>query len=267
MKKFVFIVFGFSVLFSCNNKFEDFTEKDEHVYMKLISFTDDELPFGKNQLVKARIELYSGNHKIFNHYPESVIYPDKNDFKFLFSHLNQGDSAVFMIESSFFKKEFLLLNLADVTSEYIEARVKIVEYSNYSNEEIDDEMTEQILLKKYLKQNDVIQHRDGIYFKQIKKGKGELVKSGKTITIHYKGSFINLLEFDNTYKTSDFTFTYGTPGQVIKGLEIALSGMKKGEKAKIIIPSQLAFGEEGSSTGIIQPFTTVIYELEIVNVN
>ncbi|PJB13827.1 MAG: peptidylprolyl isomerase, partial [Flavobacteriales bacterium CG_4_9_14_3_um_filter_32_8] len=59
---------------------------------------------------------------------------------------------------------------------------------------------------------------------------------------------------------------YGSPDQVIKGLEIAINGMKKGEKSKIIIPSQLAFGEEGSSTQIVPPFTTVIYELEIVNV-
>ena len=42
--------------------------------------------------------------------------------------------------------------------------------------------------------------------------------------------------------------------------------MKEGDKTKIIIPSQLAFGEYGSSTGLIPPFTTVIYNLEIIKV-
>ena len=43
--------------------------------------------------------------------------------------------------------------------------------------------------------------------------------------------------------------------------------MREGEKAKIIIPSQLAFGENGSSTGIVPPYTSVIYEVTMLKVN
>ena len=43
--------------------------------------------------------------------------------------------------------------------------------------------------------------------------------------------------------------------------------MNEGEKAKFIIPSQLAYGGAGSSTGIIPPYTTVIYEIELVKLN
>ena len=53
---------------------------------------------------------------------------------------------------------------------------------------------------------------------------------------------------------------------MIEGLEKVLKVLKNGEKAKIIIPSQFAFGETGSSTGIVPPYSTVIYNLEIINI-
>ena len=62
-------------------------------------------------------------------------------------------------------------------------------------------------------------------------------------------------------------FTYGQEGQVIKGLEKAISFMNEGMKAKFIIPSQLAFGEMGSSSGIIPPNATLMYEIELLNIN
>jgi peptidylprolyl isomerase len=43
--------------------------------------------------------------------------------------------------------------------------------------------------------------------------------------------------------------------------------MNEGEKAKFIIPSQLTYGKKGSSTGIVPPYTTVIYEIELVKLN
>jgi len=127
-------------------------------------------------------------------------------------------------------------------------------------------MIEQLVLKKYIKETKA-QFQNGIYVEQLHTGKGKKVDNDDVVTIAYKGYFINRLEFDNISGSTAFTFTYGTPDQVIKGLEMAIKGMKKGEKSKIIIPSQLAFGEEGSTTNVVPPFTTVIYELEIVNVN
>jgi len=59
----------------------------------------------------------------------------------------------------------------------------------------------------------------------------------------------------------------GDTAQVITGLEIGIKKMREGGKAKIIIPSQLAFGENGSSTGIVPPYTSVIYEVTMLKVN
>jgi FKBP-type peptidyl-prolyl cis-trans isomerase len=100
----------------------------------------------------------------------------------------------------------------------------------------------------------------------IQKGQGISVETGKTLILKYKASFMDGIEFDNTYYQHFFEYTYGTPNQVIEGLAIALLGMKNKEKSKIIIPSQLAFGDKGSSTGIVPPFTTLVYELEIIDI-
>ena len=63
-----------------------------------------------------------------------------------------------------------------------------------------------------------------------------------------------------------YQFRCGDTAQTIEGLEIALKMMRVGEKAKIIIPSQLAFGNNGSSTGIVPPYTTVVYEVTLLKV-
>ena len=124
-------------------------------------------------------------------------------------------------------------------------------------------MLAQVILKKYLEEFEA-EFKQGVYVKQITKGKGEGIQKGDIITIGYTGFFVNRLEFDNISGSTAFTFAYGTSGQVIKGLDIAIKSMRDGEKSKIIIPSHLAFGEEGSTTLVVPSFTTVIYELEIL---
>ncbi len=241
--------------------------------MKLVSFDDDDKKFNTQYFTSASIIISANNKIIYERYKEDIISSNLADFNFLLTYLNEGDSAQFKVSKEKLLKEITTIHLNDIKSQDVEITIKIYNYYTQQEFEIlntnrDAEMTEQLLLTKYLKENstDNYQCKRGIYIQQINKGEGEKIKKGTVISINYKSYFINRVEFDNNYKEAAFTYTYGTPGQVIKGLEIAINGMKKGEKSKIIIPSQLAFGEEGSSTQIVPPFTTVIYELEIVNV-
>lgn len=232
--------------------------------MKLISFDDGGTFYQDNRYVKADITIKSNKQLIYRRYREQIINP-KNQFSFLFNYLSEGDSAIFMVDSLIIAEQFPQLT---IPTKFVQIDVKVNQYLSENTTDVDNEMLEHILLKKYLKENKITEKhlKSGIYVKKLKKGSGKKIKSGDLITINYKGSFINELEFDKNYKLEPFTFNYGTPGQVIKGLEIAINGMRKGEKSKIIIPSQLAFGEEGSSTQIIPSYTTVVYELEIINV-
>ena len=74
--------------------------------------------------------------------------------------------------------------------------------------------------------------------------------------------------FDSTIRRNQsFQFVYGTEWQVIKGLEEAIGMMHEGEKSLFIVPSELAFGPAGSSTGIIPPYTSLIFEVELLKVS
>jgi len=92
------------------------------------------------------------------------------------------------------------------------------------------------------------------------------VKKGKKIKLFYKGYFLDGTLVDYTPHNWAFEFTYGQEGQLIDGLQLALYKLKKGEKAKIILPSQLAFGSEGSSNGAIPPYTPLVYQIEIADI-
>jgi FKBP-type peptidyl-prolyl cis-trans isomerase len=108
---------------------------------------------------------------------------------------------------------------------------------------------------------------ENVYLVPMHNGNGAGIKSGDMLSLAYKGYFISGRMFDSIPERNPLQFRYGDTAQVVKGLEIALKRMQEGEEAKIIIPSQLAFGENGSSTGIVPPYTTVIYEVRLLKVN
>ncbi len=107
----------------------------------------------------------------------------------------------------------------------------------------------------------------GIYFFPEKRGRGPKVKVGREIAIHYKGHLPDSTVFDDSYKRGEpLNFHFGDPEQVIKGLEIGLQFMREGGRAKLVIPSYLAFGKKGGDTGILPPRTFVYYKIEVVDV-
>ena len=86
----------------------------------------------------------------------------------------------------------------------------------------------------------------------------------KTLQISLKYHCEN--DLDSNYENQPFEYVIGAEEQLIEGLENGVKKMREGEKAKFIIPSHLAFGSSGSSTGLVPPFTTVIYEVELLKV-
>lgn len=238
--------------------------------MKLLSFDDDNKSFNSTDYAIVSIEIRDAKGVLFKHYKEDPINLENNEVAFLLQYLNEGDSSSFKVSVEKIIDEFKPVKFNETTAEVLDVTIKVHQY--LSTDELlsqklglDKEMMEQLILTKYLKEFNT-KPKQGVFIEELEKGKGDKIKKGDVITIAYRGYFVNRLEFDKIGGKTAFTFTYGTPGQVIKGLDVAINGMKKGEKSKIIIPSQLAFGEEGSTTRVVPPFTTVIYELEIINV-
>lgn len=128
---------------------------------------------------------------------------------------------------------------------------------------------EKVILKQFIEEQKIgeMPNKNGLYKITLIEGSGNKVSIGDTIIVHYEGRFLNGKFFDSTIKRNEpFGFVYGTEWQVIDGLEEAIGTMREGEKSMFILPSELAFGEEGSSTGIVPPYTSVIFEVELMEV-
>jgi len=112
-----------------------------------------------------------------------------------------------------------------------------------------------------------IQNINGMLVETLKQGSGAESKNGDNITVHYTGTLENGTKFDSSLdRNQPFSFTLGT-GQVIKGWDLGVLGMKVGEKRKLTIPSDLGYGSAGTPGGPIPPNANLIFEVELLGIN
>ncbi|MDD4358223.1 MAG: FKBP-type peptidyl-prolyl cis-trans isomerase [Candidatus Pacebacteria bacterium] len=98
----------------------------------------------------------------------------------------------------------------------------------------------------------------------LKEGEGESSKVGDTLSVHYTGTFENGEKFDSSLDRGiPFEFTLGRHS-VIKGWEEGMLNMKVGEKRKLFIPYELAYGENGYGT--IPPKSNLTFEVELLEI-
>lgn len=104
----------------------------------------------------------------------------------------------------------------------------------------------------------------GIQYKVLNKGSGKSPSVTDTVSVHYRGTLINGLEFDSSYKRGE-PVTFGL-GNVIRGWQEILPLMKEGDKWQVFIPSDLAYGPPGRPGSIIGPNSTLIFDIELMSV-
>lgn len=98
----------------------------------------------------------------------------------------------------------------------------------------------------------------------IKFGTGEAVQEGDVVSVHYVGTLQNGQEFDNSKKRgAPFEFTVGG-GQVIEGWDKGLVGMKVGGQRVLVIPPEMAYGDQG--IGPIPGGATLVFSIELMEV-
>ncbi|MEQ8624494.1 MAG: FKBP-type peptidyl-prolyl cis-trans isomerase [Vicingaceae bacterium] len=119
----------------------------------------------------------------------------------------------------------------------------------------------------------------GLIFISKKKGSGKQAEAGQTVKVNYEGMLLDGTYFDTSVEEvakanglyneqrsyEPFEFTLGQ-GQVIKGWDEGIAMMKVGGKARLIIPSNIAYGANPRPGGPIKPFSTLIFDVELVDI-
>lgn len=105
----------------------------------------------------------------------------------------------------------------------------------------------------------------GLQYEILTTGKGEPVKNGDLVSVHYTGWLDDGTKFDSSVdRGQPFQFMVGA-GQVIKGWDEGVKGMLPGEKRKLIIPAELGYGEQGAG-GVIPGGATLTFDVELLKV-
>lgn len=105
----------------------------------------------------------------------------------------------------------------------------------------------------------------GLFYKIIEKGTGKQAEAGEEVAVHYTGMLLDKTVFDSSYRRKQpLKFTVGV-GQVIEGWDEGILLLQEGDKARLVIPSDLAYGSRGAG-GVIPPNAPLIFDVELVKV-
>ena len=130
---------------------------------------------------------------------------------------------------------------------------------------LSEENTEEVGLEE----NNKYMEKEGVKISIIQEGEGKVAESGSLVSMNYTGKLENGSVFDSNVlpefgHVEPFVFPLGA-GQVIRGWDIGIEGMKVGEKRILEIAPEYAYGERGAGERI-PPNSTLIFEVELVDI-
>jgi len=113
--------------------------------------------------------------------------------------------------------------------------------------------------------SNVVTTSSGLKYEVLRGGNGPVAKAGQTVSVHYTGWLTDGTKFDSSVdRGQPFSFALGA-GQVIKGWDEGVAGMKVGEKRKLTIPSDLGYGQRGAGN-VIPPNATLVFDVELLGI-
>ncbi|MFC2107750.1 FKBP-type peptidyl-prolyl cis-trans isomerase [Bacteroidota bacterium] len=284
LTNFVLLTLLALIIASCGeSKFKGYKKTDNGLYYKFYVQNDDTVKPGMGDITVVEMVYGTEDSVIFNsnRIPSPLEIPIDHHFKGdLFEGLEMmsiGDSASFMISAdSFFlitarypdlppfidSGSFMVFDIKMV--EFLTQAEKFQKDQEILNQKRDSEMTD---LNNYIEENNITTKplESGLYFISEKKGRGGNVKEGEMVSFNMT---VGLIDGTKIFSTLDrgepVEIEYGQKFDT-EGLEEGLGLMKKGGKAKLIVPSSIGFGAEQRGQ-VIPPYSTLVYEVEIINI-
>jgi len=278
------------LLFSCEQEHGGYEKTDSGLYYNIHTDMDGEKP-EKGDILKIHIQYATEDSVIFNNRDRRDLPVDipltesryEADINEGLAMMSKGDSASFIIDAeSFFEytagqptPDFIepgsdlyfnvvLVDFMD-QEEYSLEQQRISEDISERSEELAQEEKEK--LEEYKEKEDIETKplESGLIYIEKEEGDGKPVEAGDEVEIHYEGRLLDGTVFDSSYKAGQPIEIVIGEGQVIGGWEEGISLMNVGGKATLIIPSDLAYGAQGVQ-GIIPPFSTLVFDVEITDI-
>ncbi|MCX6251753.1 MAG: FKBP-type peptidyl-prolyl cis-trans isomerase [Bacteroidetes bacterium] len=278
LNPFVVIVLIAMTSLSCSSQFSGYDKTKTGLYYKLykvskdttLARTGDYISLDIRYTYKAKgkdTTLFDSKKQMGQPVKFQLMPSDfKGDLWEGIRMLSPGDSAGFIISAdSLFLKTYKMAKRPPMidSNSFIKCFVHLLAVD--SPQALKNKEGE--TLQNYLTTNKITAQPtpSGIYIIESEQGKGMKIDSGVQVKLHFKVSQLDGKQIYSTYDHPEpMSFQYGkrfdTPG-----FEEAISTMKKGSKATIIVPSKMAFGEQGRGN-LVPPFATLLYNVEILNV-
>ncbi len=219
---------------------------------------------------------------------DTASFSKNSSLEECFSLLGKGDSAVFYISAdSLYQNSYGQPAPAELQGTKVEFHVGVVdvftpdEFDDWNMAKLKDAIeAEKPTIEAYIKENnlDAQVTSQGVYYEITEMGTGNQPQTGQTVKVNYTGYLLDGTIFDTSVEeiaknSGNFNpmrpyqpieFPLGE-GQVIKGWDIGISMLPEGSKAKLIIPSPLAYGDRGAG-GAIKPNSILVFDVELVEI-
>ncbi|MFN6945180.1 MAG: FKBP-type peptidyl-prolyl cis-trans isomerase [Cytophagaceae bacterium] len=192
--------------------------------------------------------------------------------------ISEGDSATFLVNAdSLYTKSFGMAVPPeikkgsaiqfDVLVEKVLGKDEVKK--DLEIEHLQIKLDNENMINEYLRGNkilDVERTSSGLYIASHKKGNGKKPEEGQMVAIHYTGKLLNGKIFGSSRHSGEPLFFTLGKDEVLPGWEEGIMKLSEGSKATLIIPSHLAYGEEGADQ-LIPPNSPLVYDVEVVKVN
>jgi FKBP-type peptidyl-prolyl cis-trans isomerase len=213
-------------------------------------------PTYDGDLMEGLLEMRVGESASFIVSADSFFLVTKKMQK-LPDSIPSGSELMFTIEVKDIKSEQVTAAMWEAERKKMEAKME-KEYDALKDIESDT-------LQNYLKRKSITAapQESGLILIEKKKGTGPRPKPGELVTVHYTGYLLNGKKFDSSFDRNEpIKFALGM-GQVIPGWDEGIGLMPVGSTAQLIIPSELAYGPQGSKP-VIPPFSTLVFDVELL---